>query len=86
VFPGQIPKLGRQGEGDKIVPGRKPLAQLVFYPLLVFMVLAVGTVSVTAGKRDVGDLTAVFSRALGHHAGAMFIPAVLHGVKGLFMG
>jgi hypothetical protein len=78
VFPGQFPELGRQGKGDQEIPGWQPLVQLVVDPLIVFMVLAVGTTAMTAGMRDIGLLP---TGTLGKHMGAMRLPALFHNRK-----
>ena len=55
VFPSQVSKLVGKGEGDQVVFGRQSLVQLIFDPLLIFMVLAMGAVSVTAGVGDISS-------------------------------
>ena len=47
IFPGKIPELFGEGEGDQIVLSRQPLAQLILDPLLVFRILTMGTVPVS---------------------------------------
>ena len=49
------------------------------------MVLAMGTVPVTAGMRDIGELSAVEIGTLCQHVRAMLLPALLHGMEGLYM-
>jgi hypothetical protein len=51
--PCQVAKLLGKGEGNQKVFGREALVQLVFDPLLSFVVLAMGAVSVTAGVGDI---------------------------------
>jgi len=85
IFPGEIPELFGEGKADQIVSSWKKLAQLILDPLLAFMVLAMGTVSVTAGMRNIGELSAVVIGALCQHVRAMLLPALLHGIQGPYM-
>ena len=81
IFPGQIPKLLRQSEGDQVVRARQPFVQLIFYPLLALMILAMGAVSVTAGMGDIGLSVALVIGALSQHVRPMFQPAPGHGFQ-----
>ena len=54
MFPGKIPELFWKGKGNQVVLGRQQLAQLIIDPLLVFMVLAMRTIPVAAGMRNIG--------------------------------
>jgi len=83
VSPCQIPKMLGKGEGDQIIFGREALVQLIFNPVLIFMVLAMGATPVTAGVRDIFFFTAVMIGALRQHVRAMPLPAMLHGPEGL---
>lgn len=85
VFPGKIPELFGQSEGEQVVLGRQPPAQLVINPLLAFMVLAMGTVPVAAGMRDIGLLAALVIGTLDQHMRTMLLSALGHGLQGLFM-
>jgi len=85
VLPGKIPKLSRESKGNQIVLGRQELVQLLFDPPGVFMVLAMGTVPVAAGMRNVGIGSAVMSSTFCQHMGAMLLSALLHGLKSFFM-
>jgi hypothetical protein len=83
--PGQVPKLPGKGEGNQIVFGREPFVQLIFDPLLIFVVLAMGAVSVTTRVGDIPFFGAVIVAALHQHFGAMLMPALLHVPEGLFV-
>jgi hypothetical protein len=83
VFPCQVPQLFGKSEGDQVVFGRKPFVQLIFDPLLIFMVLAMRAAPVTAGVGNISSCTAVMITALGQHLWAMILPALLHGPEGL---
>jgi len=48
VFPGETAKLVRQSECDQEIRSRKALAQLIFDPLPIFVILAMRTVSMAA--------------------------------------
>ena len=85
MFPGQIPELFGEGEGDQVVLGRQPLAQLILDPLLVFMVLAMGTVPMSAGVWDIGLFSAVVIGTLCQHMRAMLLSALCHVLQCLFM-
>ena len=85
MFPGEIPEEAGEGKGDQIVWSRQPLAQLIFDPLLIFMVLAMGTVPVTAGMWNIDLFSAVVIGALCQHVRAMFLSALRHGLQGLYM-
>lgn len=71
IFPGKVPELFGEGKGDQVVLGWQSLAQLILDPLLIFMVLAMGTAPVTAGMRDIGELSAVVIGALCQHVRAI---------------
>ena len=79
VFPCQVPELAGKGEGDQVVFGRKSFVQLIFNPLLIFMVLAMGAASVTAGVRDISYCATVMIAALHQHLWGKLLPALLHG-------
>ena len=85
VSPCQIPKRPGKGEGNQIVFGREALVQLIFNPLLIFMVLAMGTVPVSTGVWDIFYFAAVMVGALRQHVRAMLLPALLHCPEGLLM-
>jgi len=85
ISPGKIPELFRKGKGDKIVLSRQPLAQLIFDPLRAFMVLAMGTVSVPTGMRNIDLFSAVVIGTLCQHVRAMLLSALDHGPQGFFM-
>jgi hypothetical protein len=85
VFPCQVPELLGKGEGDQVVFGRESLVQLIFDPLLVFMVLAMGAVSMTTGVGNISYFVAVVIGALRQHVRAMLLPALLHGPEGLLV-
>jgi hypothetical protein len=65
--------------------GRQPPTQLVVDPLLAFMVLAVGAVSVSTGMGDIGLLGALMVGTLGQHVRSMALSALGHGPEGVFM-
>ena len=52
MLPGQRPKFGRQGEGQQKILGGHLFVELSFQPLLALMMLAMGTIAMTAGMRD----------------------------------
>jgi hypothetical protein len=81
--PCQVPKLLGQGKGDQVVFGREALVQLIFDPLLIFMILAMGTVPVAAGMGNIFFFTAVMIGALRQHVRAMLLSALNHVPKGL---
>jgi hypothetical protein len=77
IFPGKVPELFGEGKGDQIILGWQPLAQLILDPLLIFMVLAMGTAPVTAGMRDIGELSAVVIGALCQHVRAHALAGIV---------
>jgi len=85
VFPGKVPELFGQSEGEQVVLGRQPPAQLILDPLLIFMVLAMGTVSVAAGMGDIGLFPALLIGTLDQHVRTMLLSAPGHGLQGLSM-
>ena len=85
IFPGKTPELLGEGKGDQIVLSRQPLAQLILDPLPIFMVLAMGTVSVATGMRNIDLFPAVVIRALRQHVRAIFLSALCHGLQSLCM-
>jgi hypothetical protein len=85
IFPGKIPDLFGEGKGDQIVLGRQPLAQLILGPLLVFMVLAMGTVPVATGMWNIDLFSAVVIGTLCQHVRTVPLSALHHGLQGLFM-
>jgi hypothetical protein len=74
-----------KSESNQVVFGRELLVQLIFDPLLVFMVLAMRAVSVPTGVGNVSSFTAVMIGALRQHLRAMLLPALLHCPEGLLM-
>jgi len=80
VFPSMIPELFGEGKGDQIVVGRQALAQLIFDPLLVFMVLAMGTVPMATGMWNVDLLFAIVIGTLCQHMWAMLLSALHHSL------
>ena len=74
-----------EGEGDQVVSGRELLVHLILDPLLVFMVLAMGAVSVTTGVGNISSFAAVMIGALCQHVRAMLLSALLHSPKGLLV-
>jgi hypothetical protein len=81
--PCQVAKLLGKGEGNQVVFGRKSFLQLIFDLLLIFVVLAMGTVSVTARMGDIPFFGAVIVAALHQHVRSIRLPALLHGPEGL---
>jgi len=53
ISPRQVTELFRDGKGDQGVLARQTLADLVFYPLLTFVLLTMRAVSVAAGVGNV---------------------------------
>jgi hypothetical protein len=76
MTPRQWPELLRQGEGQQEILGGHLFIQLALQPLLTLVVLAVGTVAVTAGVGH-EDL-AVTLGALCLHQGTERSTAGLH--------
>jgi hypothetical protein len=83
--PCQVTKLSGKGEGNQIVFGRESLIQLIFDPLLVLVVLAMGAVSVATGMGYIFFFAAVMIGTLHQHVRAMFLPALLHSPEGLLV-
>jgi hypothetical protein len=52
MLPSQRPKFSRQGEGQQKILGWHLFLKLPFQPLLAFMMLAMGTITMAAGMRD----------------------------------
>lgn len=59
VPPDKFPELARQGESNQIICAWQQFPQLLVNPLLAFMVLAMGTVSVATGMRNIGQFPAL---------------------------
>ena len=57
--PGQGPQLRRQGEGQQKIVGGHLFVELALQPLLTLVVLAVGTIAMTAGVRHEGLVVAL---------------------------
>jgi hypothetical protein len=83
ISPGQVPKLFGKGEGNQVVLDWKQLVQLIFDPLLVFVILAMGAVSVTTGMGNISPFTAGLIGTLRQHLRAVLLPAPLHGPERL---
>ena len=79
MLPSQRPELGRQGEGHQKVLGRDLPFQLALQPLLAFVVLAMGTVPMTARVRH-QDLM-VTGGALHLYARTQRSATCLHGLQ-----
>jgi hypothetical protein len=58
---------------------------LVVDPLLAFMILAMGAVSVSTGMGDIGLFGALSAGTLGQHVRPMALPALGHGPEGVFV-
>ena len=56
VLPDKFSELVRKSEGDQVVCAWQQLVELFFNPLLAFMILTMGTVSVAAGMWNPGQL------------------------------
>lgn len=85
ISPGEIPELFGYGKSDKKIGGWQALVQLLFDPLLTFMVLAMRAVPVAAGMRNIDFLSTLMIRALCQHMLAMFLPAPGDDPQSLFV-
>ena len=83
MFPGQCTEFSWQGERQQKILGRDSFLQLPFQPLLAFVMLTVGTVTMPARMRDKGLVFTL--RAFGQHQGTASVAAVLHGIQGIEM-
>jgi len=85
ISPGKIPQLFGQREGEQIILRRQLFVELVLNPLLAFMVLTMGAVSMPARVRNMGVLSALFICALRNHVRAVVLTALLHCQQRFFM-
>jgi hypothetical protein len=85
IFPGEFSEFTGQGKGNQVVLSRQSLAELIFYPLLTFMVLTVRAISVAAGMGEVEFFTAIVTGAFDQHMGRLIISTSLHGMQCFFM-
>ena len=67
VFPCQVSQVVGKGEGDQVVFDWEAFVQLIFDPLLIFMILTMGAASVTAGMGNISSCTTVMVTALRQH-------------------
>ena len=81
VFPCQISQMLRQGEGDQVVLAWQPFFDLVFQPLLAFVVLAMGEIAVTTGMGNIDPLTALVIRTASQHVQTMLVAASGHSLQ-----
>jgi hypothetical protein len=85
IFPGKLPQLSRQCKGEQIVLGRQLFVELIFNPLLTFMILAMGTISMTAGMGYIAMSSTIVIGASGQHMRTRFFSALFHGRQRFFM-
>jgi hypothetical protein len=78
ISPGKIPELPGGGECDQVIRGRQLFVQLLFDPLAVFMVLAMGAVPVAAGMGNVAQCSAVMVRTACQYVRTVCLPALRH--------
>jgi len=57
--------------GDQIVLARQPFFDLVFQPLLAFVVLAMGAIAVTTGMGNIVLLAALYVQKASQHVQTM---------------
>jgi hypothetical protein len=77
MLPSQRTQFFGQGEGQQKILGRHLFFELPFQPLLAFVVLAMGTVTMTAGMRNENLFFAAV--ALRHHHRALGGAALFQG-------
>ena len=82
MFPGKVAELAGKCEGDQIIRSRQKLLQLIFNPLPIFMVLAMGTIPVSAGMRNRDLVVTMMIGASGQHVWAILLSAVFHCPQG----
>lgn len=83
IFPSEIAKLTWKSEGDQIIWCRQKLLQLVFDPLPILMVLAMGTIPVSAGMGNRDLVVAMMIGASGQHVWAILLSALFHCPQGI---
>jgi uncharacterized membrane protein len=71
--------------GDQVVLARQPFFNLVFQPLLTFVVLAMGAIAVTTGMGNIDPLTALVIRTASQHVQTMLVATSGHGLQRLDM-
>jgi len=85
IFPGKLSQLSGERKGDQIILGRQLFVELIFNPLLTFMILAMGTISMAAGMGYIAMSSTIVIGALGQHMRTMFFSTLFHGPQRFFM-
>jgi len=65
--------------------GRQLFVELIFNPLPTFMILAMGTISMTAGMGYIAMSSTIVISAPGQHVRTRFFSALFHGQQRFFM-
>jgi len=78
-------QLSGECKGEQIVLGRQLFVELIFNPLLTFMILAMGTISMTAGMGYIAMSLTIVISTHGQHMRARFFSALFHGPQRFFM-
>ncbi|MDA3903970.1 MAG: hypothetical protein PF441_11050 [Desulfuromusa sp.] len=79
IFPGKLSQLFGERKGDQIILGRQLFVELIFNPLLTFMILAMGTISMTAGMGCIAMSSTILIGALSQYMRTRFFSALFHG-------
>jgi len=85
IPPGKLSQLSGESKGEQIVLGRQLFVELIFNPLLTFMILAMGTISMTAGMGYIAKSSTIVISAPGQYMRTMFFSALFHGPQRFFM-
>jgi len=78
ISPGKVSQLFTQGKSNEKISDGQPFMQLVFDPLIAFMVLAMGAVSVSAGMWDIDFLPTRLISTLSQHMTTVLLSAPGH--------
>jgi hypothetical protein len=79
IPPGKLSQLSRECKREQIVLGRQLFVELIFNPLLTFMILAMGTISMTAGMGYIAMSSTILIGALSQHMRTRFFSTLFHG-------
>jgi len=85
IPPGKLSQLSGECKGEQIVLGRQLSVELIFNPLPAFMILAMGTISMTAGMGYIGMSSTIVISTPGQHMRTMFFSTLFHGPQRFFM-
>jgi hypothetical protein len=85
IFPGKLSQLSRESKGKHIVLGRQLFVELIVNPLPILMVLAMRTISMTAGMGYIAMSSTIVISASGRHMRTMFFSTLFHGRQRFFM-